>query len=66
MTTPHPNADLLRAIADGKQMQGRVPEDGCDWFDIYPDQAIGAIAGVAETGNPKHAWDFLIAATRAA
>lgn len=44
MTTPHPNADLLRAIADGKQMQGRVPEDGCDWFDIYPDQAIGAIA----------------------
>lgn len=44
MTTPHPNADLLRAIADGKQMQGRVPADGCDWFDIYPDQAIGAIA----------------------
>ena len=44
MTTPHPQADLLRAIADGKQMQGRVPEDGCDWFDIYPDQAIGAIA----------------------
>lgn len=38
-------ADLLRAIADGKQMQGRLPEDGCDWFDIYPDQAIGAIAG---------------------
>lgn len=44
MTTPHPNADMLRAIADGKQMQGRLPEDGCDWFDIYPDQAIGAIA----------------------
>lgn len=44
MTTPHPNADLLRAIADGKQMQGRLQEDGCDWFDIYPDQAIGAIA----------------------
>lgn len=44
MTTPHPNADLLRAIADGRQMQGRLPEDGCDWFDIYPDQAIGAIA----------------------
>lgn len=37
-------ADLLRAIADGKQMQGRLPEDGCGWFDIYPDQAIGAIA----------------------
>lgn len=34
MTTPHPQADLLRAIADGKQMQGRVPEDGCDeWLD---------------------------------
>lgn len=44
MTTPHPQADLLRAIADGRQMQGRLPEDGCDWFDIYPDQAIGAIA----------------------
>ena len=44
MTTPHPNADLLRAIADGKQMQGRLTADGCDWFDIYPDQAIGAIA----------------------
>ena len=38
-------ADLLRAIADGKQMQGRLPEDGGGWFDIYPDQAIGAIAG---------------------
>lgn len=25
-----------------------------------------AIAGVAETGNPKHVWDFLISATRAA
>lgn len=37
-------ADLLRAIADGKQMQGRLPEDGGGWFDIYPDQAIGAIA----------------------
>lgn len=44
MTTPHPQAHLLRAIADGRQMQGRLPEDGCDWFDIYPDQAIGAIA----------------------
>ena len=44
MTTPHPNAELLRAIADGKQMQGRLTADGCDWFDIYPDQAIGAIA----------------------
>ena len=42
--TPHPQAHLLRAIADGRQMQGRLPEDGCDWFDIYPDQAIGAIA----------------------
>ena len=33
-----------------------------------PHDALGraAIAGVAETGNPKHAWDFLIAATRAA
>lgn len=33
-----------------------------------PPDALGraAIAGVAETGNPKHAWDFLIAATRAA
>ena len=27
---------------------------------------IAEIAGVAETRNPKHAWDFLIAATRAA
>lgn len=44
MTTPHPNANMLRAIADGKQMQGRLTADGCDWFDIYPDQAIGAIA----------------------
>lgn len=44
MTTPHPNADMLRAIADGKQMQGRLTADDCDWFDIYPDQAIGAIA----------------------
>ena len=26
-----------------------------------PREALGraAIAGVAETGNPKHAWDFL-------
>lgn len=33
-----------------------------------PHDVLGraAIAGVAETGNPKHAWDFLIAATRAA
>ena len=43
MTTPHPHADLLHAIADGKQMQGRLQEAGCDWFDIYPDQALGAI-----------------------
>lgn len=26
---------------------------------------LAAIVGVSETGNPKHAWDFLIAATRA-
>ena len=25
MTTPHPRADLLRAIADGKQMQDNEP-----------------------------------------
>ena len=33
-----------------------------------PHDVLGraVIAGVAETGNPKHAWDFLIAATRAA
>ena len=33
-----------------------------------PHDVLGraAIAGVAETGNPKHAWDFLIAATREA
>lgn len=33
-----------------------------------PHDVLGraAIAGVAETGNPKHAWDFLISATRAA
>ena len=33
-----------------------------------PHDVLGraAIAGVAETGNPKHSWDFLIAATRAA
>jgi len=33
-----------------------------------PHDVLGraAIAGVADTGNPKHAWDFLIAATRAA
>lgn len=32
-----------------------------------PHDVLGraAIAGVSETGNPKHAWDFLIAATRA-
>ena len=33
-----------------------------------PHDALGraAIAGVAETGNPKNAWEFLITATRAA
>lgn len=30
MTTPHPQAHLLRAIADGRQMQGRLPEDDSD------------------------------------
>lgn len=36
MTPPHPTpqAGLLRAIADGKQMQGRLTEDGCDWQPI--------------------------------
>jgi len=46
MTTPHPQADLLRAIADGKQMQeekshgthGRV-----DWADCDADQALHLI-----------------------
>lgn len=32
MSTPHPDADKLRAIADGKQMQGEGY--GTKWMDI--------------------------------
>lgn len=32
-----------------------------------PEGILGeaAIAGVGDTGNPKHAWDYLLARTRA-
>lgn len=34
---------------------------------VLPEATLGeaAMNGVFETGNPKHGWDFLIAATRA-
>ncbi len=46
MTTPHPNADLLRAIADGKQMQELdfpgINHPG-NWCDCDADRALNLI-----------------------
>ena len=42
MTTPHPDAVLLRAIADGKQMQGECL--GPPWIDIDARAALAAVA----------------------
>lgn len=44
MTTPHPQADLLRAIADGKQMQ--KPESRVspkNWHDVSAEEALCAL-----------------------
>lgn len=38
MSTPHPDADKLRAIADGKQMQGEGY--GTKWMDIPAHDAL--------------------------
>ena len=47
MTTPHPNADLLRAIADGKQMQELdftgINHPG-NWCDCDADRALNRIS----------------------
>lgn len=43
MTTPHPNADLLRAIADGKQMQcydATNSRDGRAWINAVAEFAL--------------------------
>lgn len=42
MTTPHPDAVLLRAIADGKQMQV-YGKNGTPWADASPDVALYAV-----------------------
>lgn len=39
MTTPHPKADLLIAIAQGKQMQS-YRSIGDPWVDINPQDAL--------------------------
>ena len=41
MNTPHPDASLLRAIADGKQMQ--VEGLTSPWQDATPDHALFAV-----------------------
>ncbi len=47
MTTPHPQADLLRAIADGKQMQELdfpgINHPG-NWCDCDADRALNRIS----------------------
>ena len=47
MTTPHPQADLLRAIADGKQMQELdfpgINHPG-NWCDCDADRALNLIS----------------------
>ncbi len=47
MTTPHPAADLLRAIADGKQMQELdfpgINHPG-NWCDCDADRALNRIS----------------------
>ena len=42
MNTPHPRADLLIAIAQGKQMQGACL--GPPWIDIDARDALSAVA----------------------
>lgn len=42
MNTPHPSADLLIAIAQGKQMQ-IYGTKGAPWADARPDEALYAI-----------------------
>ncbi len=42
MTTPHPDATLLRAIADGKQMQTEGLT--APWADASGDEALTALA----------------------
>ena len=44
MTTPHPHADLLRAIADGRQMQIKRPSE---WRDCDASTALAGLASVA-------------------
>ena len=44
MTTPHPHADLLHAIADGKQMQRTK---GGEWYDCTASVALGLLISVA-------------------
>ena len=41
MTTPHKDAALLRAIADGRQMQVEGPT--IPWRDASPDDALSAV-----------------------
>jgi hypothetical protein len=39
--TPHPQAELLHAIADGKIIQWRISKDQCDnWEDIAASNAL--------------------------
>ena len=43
----HPQADILRAIADGKVVQARyVPGE---WFDAEPSKALGFIAAACDS-----------------
>lgn len=42
MTTPHPSAKLLRAIADGKQMQSRIKFTK-NWEDCSANRALHCI-----------------------
>lgn len=44
MTIPHPHADLLRAIADGRQMQIKRPSE---WRDCDASTALAGLASVA-------------------
>lgn len=42
MTTPHPQAEILHALADGKTIQTKA-EKG--WFDIRPSEVLFALHG---------------------
>lgn len=58
--TPHPNADLLRALADGKQVLVQFSDNGDEYPVLHCSENVILSLIDPESAEPDNYWKFRI------